>query len=149
MHIKVGSDLAYQMRFGLTSSGHQTAGSLPTSHQTQLGEIYSGQKCWKNQHQPCHTSQFEHRDQDGEQQQQRRYFKSLQLSDVWESTMNWATCQIASFTKQIKLLTGRVCLSEDCTPTNCSERAVMNSYSVFPELHSYFYPQKSWSKYKT
>lgn len=49
-----------------------------------------------------------------------RVFKSLQLSDVWESTMNWAACQTASFTKQIKLLTGRVCLSEDCTPTNCS-----------------------------
>lgn len=67
MHIKVGSDLAYQMRFGLTSSGHQTAGSPPTSHQTQLGEIYSGQKkkkCWKNQHQPCHASRFEHRDQE-------------------------------------------------------------------------------------
>lgn len=34
-HIKVRSDLAYQMRFGLTSSGHQTAGSPPSSHQTQ------------------------------------------------------------------------------------------------------------------
>lgn len=31
--------------FGLTSSGHQTAGSPPTSHRVQLGEIYSRQKC--------------------------------------------------------------------------------------------------------
>lgn len=130
MYIKVGSDLAYQMRFGLTSSGHQTAGSPPTSHQTQLSEIYSGQKCWKNQHQPYHASQFEHRDQDGEQQQQRGYFKSLQLSDVWESTMNWAACQTASFTKQIKLLTGRVCLSEDCTPTNCSCGSATNASHI-------------------
>ena len=44
-------------------------------------------------------------------------FKSLQLSDGWESTTNWAACQTASFTKQIKLLTGRVCLSADCTAT--------------------------------
>lgn len=36
----------------------------PPSHQTQLGEIYSLQKCRKNQHQPCHASQFEHHDQD-------------------------------------------------------------------------------------
>lgn len=93
-------------------------------------------KCWKNQHQPCHASQLEHRDQDGEQQQQRGYFKSLQLSDVWESTMNWAACQRASFTKQIKLLTGRVCLSEDCTPTNCSGGAVINASHIRRSLIS-------------
>lgn len=31
VYIKVRPDLAYQMRFGLTSSGHQTAGSPPSS----------------------------------------------------------------------------------------------------------------------
>lgn len=43
------------------------------------------------------------------EQQQRGYFKSLQLSDVWESTMNWAACQTASFTKQIETF-DRTCL---------------------------------------
>lgn len=55
-------------------------------------------------------SQLEHRDQDEEQQQQqRRDFKGLQLCDVWESAVNRAERQTASFTKQIKPLTGRVC----------------------------------------
>lgn len=61
------------MRFGLTSSGHQTAGSSPPRTDTQvikthLAEIYSRRKkkCWKNQHRACHASQSEHRDQDGE-----------------------------------------------------------------------------------
>lgn len=113
MHIKVGSDLAYQMRFGLTSSGHQTAGSPPTSHQTQLGEIYSGQK--KKNAGKININLATHpglnivtRNEEREQQQ-RGYFKSLQLSDVWESTMNWAACQTASFTKQIETF-DRTCL---------------------------------------
>lgn len=80
--------------------------------------------------------------------EKRRDFKRLQLSDVWESTMNRAACQTASFTKQIKLLTGRVCLSEDCTPTNCSGGAAINaahiqcsliSVTSFNKIHSYFY----------
>lgn len=57
-------DLAYQMRFGLTSSGHQTVGSPPTSHQAQLSQIYSAEKCWKKQSRPCHASQCCHRDQE-------------------------------------------------------------------------------------
>lgn len=115
MHIKVGSDLAYQMRFGLTSSGHQTAGSPPTSHQTRLAEIYSGQKkknCWKHQHQPCHAPSLNivtRTAAEAEEDAEGGYFKSLQLSDVWESTMNWAACQTASFTKQIETF-DRTCL---------------------------------------
>ena len=41
-----------------------------------------------------------------EEEEEGGYFKSLQLSDVWESTMNWAACQTASFTKQIKTFDG-------------------------------------------
>lgn len=94
---KCRSDLAYQMRFGLTSSGHQTAGSPPTSHRAQLGEIYSRQQRWKE---ICVDPALDIVTRNEEQQ--RGCFKSLQLADVWESAEKWAAFQTASFTAQIQ-----------------------------------------------
>ena len=70
--------------------------------------------CWKHQHQPCHAPSLNivtrtAAEAEAEEDAEGGYFKSLQLSDVWESTMNWAACQTASFTKQIETF-DRTCL---------------------------------------
>lgn len=51
----------------------------------------------------------------------REVFKGVQLSNVWESTTKWAHSQTASFTKPIKLLTGRVSRLEVAQKQNAPE----------------------------
>lgn len=81
----------------------------------------------KNQRRPCLNIVTRNVEQ---REQQRGYFKSLQLSDVWESTMKWAACQTASFTTQIKTF-DRTCLpSRALHTTNCSCEAAANASHI-------------------
>lgn len=66
--------------------GYQTTTSPPRTIKTK-SKTFTEEKLLKNLHQPVHVSHPNTVTKTG-LSNKRGYFKSLQLSDVWERTMN-------------------------------------------------------------